>query len=297
MTTPMPRRALLAGLLAAAAGPALAKLPTGYPNRRALTPTAYPFTRNRYALAQDFVIPQAATVTQVPLNLVRYEEGAWATLQPDGMVRIEQQGLYRVLLGLDWKAQEQRDVDTRMYGIRRKPAGDVTAPNLQDERLASFDHPGSDSPAAARFTGTWAPGTLPAGGRAYVDVQVSPNVGAIVPGDVASASFSSVLEMGLEATLDLDVQAKVVATDTVRVVLRNQGAAALTLPAGTLRVLAQSTTKFRGESEDAWNVLVTGLEELFPGDRLYVAAKNQGFAGDYIQASKRSTFLQLERYA
>lgn len=285
------RSAMLAAFGLAAALPAFA----------AKTPRSgeaignYAIKRNKYALASDFTIPRAATVTMIPFNLVRFEEDSFCRLLPNGMVEVLQTGLYRVCLGLDWKAQEQRDTDTRLYGIRRKVVGDDSAPTLSDERLASFDHPGSDSPAAGRFVGTWQPPELAPGGATYVDVTVNGN-GQIKPGDVASASLGSLASAAPEVQAFVSVRAVVIAQDRVRVLVTNTGAAPVTLANGSLNVLAQSTTDFRGESEDAWNVLSTPLVELVAGEKVYVIGKNQGYAGDYIQASNYSTFLQIEKF-
>lgn len=261
-------------------------------------PAPYAIKRNKYALSKEFYIPRANVVTQIPFDLVRFEEGAFCNLLANGMVQVNETGLYRVCLGLDWKAQEGTDVDTRMYGIRRKVAGDTGPPALTDERLASFDHPGSDSPRAARFIGTWQPPEVPAQGRVFVDVQVLPATGVVGLRDIAHAAFDSTNQevVGLPTSLALEVRAQVVARDTVRVIVENRSSGPVLLPAGTLTVLAQSTTLCRGESEDAWNILNTPLVELFAGERVYVIGKNQGIANDYIQPSKYSTMLQLEKF-
>jgi hypothetical protein len=131
------------------------------------------------------------------------------------------------------------------------------------------------------------------------DVVVAP--GSIVRiGDVAQASLSSVTDknLGVARNTALQIQARVVATDTVRVVLYNPTVAAgIAIPAGTLNVLAQSATLHRGDSADAWNVLSTPLTQLNAGDKIYIVGKNQGVANDYVQASPYSTFVQFERFA
>lgn len=285
------RSAMLAALGLAAALPAIAaKTP-----RSGEAVGDYAIKRNKYAIASDFTIPRAATVTMIPFNVVRFEEAGFCRLLPNGMVEILQTGLYRVCLGLDWKAQEQRDTDTRLYGIRRKVVGDDSAPALSDERLASFDHPGSDSPVSGRFAGTWQPPQLAPGAATYVDVTVNGN-GQIKPGDVASASLGALATAAPEVQAFVSVRAVVIDQDRVRVLVANTGATAVSLASGSLKVLAQSTTEFRGESEDAWNVLSTPLVELIAGEKLYVIGKNQGYAGDYIQASNYSTFLQVEKF-
>lgn len=295
--TPLPRlrrRALLAGSAAALAA---ACLPAAQARR--LTATAYAIPRNRYSLSRDFFIPKPNVVTLVPMDIVRFEEAAFSRLLPDGMVRIEQTGLYRVLTCLDWKAQDGTDIDLRMFTIRRKTANDTGGPLGSDERLAAYDAPGSDSPVTARYSGSWAPPSVPARGYAYTDVTVATPSQHIEVGDVAQAALTSATpdRIGTEAALALVVRAQVIARNTVRVVLHNTRAkGAIQVPEGTLNVLAQSTTAYRGDSEDAWNVLGTPLTELFAGERLYVAAKNMGVANDYIQTSTTTTFLQLEKF-
>jgi len=186
----------------------------------------------------------------------------------------------------------------RMYGIRRKLAGDTTPPNLKDERLASVDVPGADSPRVARYEGEWAPGTVPLGGYVSTDVTLDP-IDLIAVGDVAQASLSTITDakLGVAANTALQVNTRVIAKDKERVVLYNPSiSGGIAVPGGTLRVVAQSATQTMGESADAWNVLGTALFRLEVGDKIYIAAKNSGVKNDYIQASEGSTFVQFERY-
>lgn len=256
-------------------------------------------TRSKYGLQADFYLPKANVVTQVPLDVVRFQEGGDTTLLADGMVGINTAGLYRICLGLDWKAQAATDIDTRMYGIRRKAASDTGPPSLQDERLASVDVPGSDPPRLGRYEGSWAPPVVPLGGFAYTEVTVGPN-NTTALGDFAMASLSTATDdkLGLEAAVALQIEARVIAKNRVRVILRNPSiVGGIAIPPGTLKVLAMSATTTRGGSEDAWNVLMTPLTRLEAGERIYIAAKNLGIANDFVQASANSTFLQLERHA
>ena len=292
------RRGLLAAGLAAIAAPVLAAPQKS--GKRLFTPPSmiYPITINRFQRDTDFVIPKGGTVTFMPWERQSIQQTSDVVLQADGMILVQTQGLYRIVQGLDWKAQEQTDTDTRLYGIRRKIAGDTTAPNLQDQRLASFDHPGSDSPVVSRFSMKWTPGTVQPGQPAYIDVTMPMKGNDIVLGDYAQASLSSTTEnmIGLTASLLVDVRAKVIAKNVVRVILVNQTGAAMNFSEGTLNVMAISATQFRGESEDAWNVLDTPLTELFPGDRIYTIVKNQTIKNDYVQPSENSTFLQIEKF-
>lgn len=256
-------------------------------------------TRSKYGLRSDFYIPKANVVTQIPLDVVRFQESGDATLLADGMVGINTPGLYRVCLGLDWKAQAATDIDTRMFGIRRKTASDTGPPSLLDERLASVDVPGSDPPRLGRYEGSWAPPVIPLGGFVYTEVTVGPN-NVTALGDFAMASLSTATDdkLGLEAAVALQIQARVIAKNRVRVILSNPSVAGgIAIPPGTLKVLAMSSTATRGGSEDAWAVLMTPLTRLEAGERIYIAAKNLGIANDYVQASQYSTFLQIEHHA
>lgn len=256
-------------------------------------------TRSKYGLQVDVYLPKANVVTQIPLDVVRFEEGGDASLLADGMVGINTPGLYRICLGLDWKAQAGTDIDTRMYGIRRKTASDTGPPSLLDERLASVDVAGSDPPRLGRYEGSWAPPVVPLGGFVYTEVTVGPN-NVTALGDFAVASLSTTTDdkLGIEASIALQIQARVIAKNRVRVILSNPSiAGGIAIPPGTLKVLAMSAATTRGGSEDAWNVLMTPLTRLEAGERIYIAAKNLGVSNDYVQASVNSTFLQLERYS
>lgn len=269
----------------------------GQPRPR-LSSTQGAITRSKYGLQADFYLPKANVVTQIPLDITRFEEGGDTSLLTDGMVAIHNPGLYRVCLGLDWKAQAATDIDTRMYGIRRKIASDTGPPSLLDERLASVDVPGSDPPRLGRYEGEWAPPVVPYGGQVHTEVTVGPN-NVIALGDFAMASLSSATDdlLGVEAAVALQIQARVIGKHRVRVILGNPSiAGGIAIPPGTLRVLAMSARTTRGGSEDAWNVLMTPLTRLAAGERIYIAAKNLGVANDYVQASVNSTFLQLERH-
>lgn len=283
------RRNLLLGV--AAAGMA-----AGSAHAQPVTANAS-ITRARYGLSKDFYIPKVNFVTQVPLDLVRFQEAGDTSLLPDGMVRINTAGLYRICLGLDWKAQEDTDIDTRMFGIRRKLASDSGPPNLQDERLASVDVPGSDPPRMGRYQGAWAPPVVPFRDIVSTDVTVSP-ANVINIGDFAMANLTSATDanLGVKANTALQISARVTAKNTVRVMLANPYIpAGIAVPPGTLQVLAMSAVTTRGGSEDAWNVLQSPLMALDAGDRIYIAAKNLGIANDYVQATLTS-FMQMERH-
>lgn len=281
------RRFLLSAALAALTAPALAALP---PKTRAVGD--YPIKRNRFGLAADFTIQNAKVVTRIPMGRVVFTENGDATLLGNGMIQINTQGLYRIALSADWKAQEGLDIDRRMIGVRRKPAGYADAsPLLSDERLGSIDTPASDAPRVGRFSGTWAPGSIPTGGSVSTEIGVEASFGGsphMIIGDLASASLSS-------ASDDLVITARVVSLDRVRVTARNFGPGPVSIGPGSLRVLTLSADERRGESNDAWQVLNCVTEELFPGDAIYACARVL-VDGDYLQ-NTGTMFLQLERVA
>lgn len=281
--------ALLGALSAAtAAARVVAPPPPSPPPARARN--AYLITRHRFGINNDWAVPHTKAVEQMPLTRVFAQDNQDLTLRPDGMVQVNTQGLYRVVLGMDWKAQAGLDIDRRMIGVRRKLAGSDPAPSLQDIRLGSDDTPASDTPRVARWSGACAVNLGAVMSTTSVDVTVTDRAGhaaGMVPGDVVSAAHT-----GLGA--GVIVQGVVIAPDVVRVSFTNL-TQYMGVVQGTLNVLAQSATLNRGESNDAWKVLNCPLEELMPGDALYVCARVL-VEGDYVQATDRTTFLQVERF-
>jgi len=262
---------------------------------------AYSVTRARFTLAADAVLPKSNVVYVLPLAVTALQDSADVTLQADNTLLINTTGLYRVCLSVDWPGQHGVDMDLRMYGIMRKKApkvlGRLTKVTGKDDRLAEVDVPGSDPPQMGRYQGSWSPGVVPLGGFVTTLVTVAP--GAIVNvGDVALASHTGISDatLGVAGSTALIVQAKVVAADTVRVSLYNPSiAAGISIPPGTLQVMAMSAVNTRGESADAWTVLQTSTEELLVGETVYAYFKSK-VTGDYVQATDQ-TFLQIERWA
>lgn len=285
------RRLALSALFTLTGASTLAAPPPPAPARNRAT---YGITRSRFGLAADFVIPKAKTVTLLPLaSAVMQEAPAEMTLLANGMVQINATGLYRVLLGVDWKAQAGFDIDRRMIGVRRKSAGDLTAPSLSDQRLGSIDTPGADVPRVGRNAISTTVNVAP-GQSAFMVVPVyAPDGGAagMVPGDHVQVSFTNA---GVVGVFGVYLAGYVTAPDVVTVSIHNAGPNTVANVSGTLNVLAQSQTLSRGESNDAWNVLNCPLEELHAGDRIYAVARVL-VDGDYIQATN-TTFLQIERF-
>jgi hypothetical protein len=96
----------------------------------------------RFGLSNDFVLPRAETVTQLPLSVTSVQESNDVSLQNSGRILINTSGQYRIVLVIDWSAQNDADGDRRMIGLRRWPG---SLPN-QDDRLASVDACGSHPP-------------------------------------------------------------------------------------------------------------------------------------------------------
>ena len=73
-----------------------------------------------------------------------------------------------------------------------------------------------------------------------------------------------------------------------------RGSAAVSVPEGTLNVLARSTTLTRGESADAWTVLQTPAVLLYAGESVFGIWKSKT-PGDYLQTTNQ-TYVQIERW-
>lgn len=97
---------------------------------------------SRFAIAGDFVLPSAQTVTQLPLSVTVIREEADVTLQACGRILINVSGQYRLTLGVGWSARHDAGVDGRMVGIRRWP-GSLSG---RDDRLAPVDIDGFNAP-------------------------------------------------------------------------------------------------------------------------------------------------------
>jgi hypothetical protein len=274
-------------LLGAAAGLALAA--TGAPVNAAASGA-----RARYRLAEDFAVPPEA-FGLVPWDVTVFQTGSDLSLQPDGKVLINTTGVYELVFSSDWDAKSGNDIDLRKIGIRRQALGQPDMPMEAHERLGFLNIPGSDPPAIARHQGAWTPPTIAAGRGVSIDVSVSP-AGLVAPGDPVMASHTSISSARLsdEALSALIVQAKVIAPDTVRVTLINPGiASGITVPAGTLKVVAMTGVQTRGSNGDAWMVLHTASTQLDAGDRVYGLMQHR-VEGTLLQATK-STYLQIDR--
>jgi hypothetical protein len=252
------------------------------------------------------VLPAANQVYALPLSVTNFAESGDFTLMPGGTVMVNATGLYRMSVNVDWKGQDDKDIDLRYVGIGRIPVGATLKGRMDHgllninasryDRLAVVDLPAADSPLHVRAAKTWAPGTLQPGQSASTTLTL-PQPGLIVPGDVVEASLTTLSDaaLGAQANAGLDVAARVVDADTVLVTIENRrGVAAVPIGQGTLNVLASSTTLVRGESADAWNVVNTRTELLYAGEQVFGIWKSKT-PGDYLQTTLQ-TYLQIERW-
>ncbi len=305
------RRFLGTGAAAMALGAAIAPGAASAANHRGRLAAAgaYPFTRNRFQMAgPDITLPKPNVVYLCPWTVTEFSDAPDITLQPDGHFLVNTTGLYTISLCMDWPGQHGVDIDLRRYGISRigtqgaRPRDAKGAPILtpidgHDDRLAEFDSTGVDSPAYGRYTGTWAPGFVPMGGSVSTTISFA-TLSNIVIGDMCNAALTSISDaaIGAAAVNALVVTAKVVGNDKVRVNIYNPSiAGGVTIPSGTLNVMAASMTLQRGNSADSWNVVTTPLEELLSGQVLYSYFLSKT-KSDFIQISDQ-TFIQFQRWA
>lgn len=242
------------------------------------------------------------------------------TLQADGTILINTDGFYKFYFNVDGPGQGGAkrgsanpngfDIDLRARSIGVMPVGYALTGNLVGgqldiqktvyNRLASNDISASDTPVVSRGQAAFPGATISAQQGTYYDVTL-PDAGLIVPGDQASASLTSMTDalMGITNNNAVQISARVIANDTVRVffdVLRSSGS--VTIPAGTLNVMAQSTFNARGQVADGWVVTQTPMVLLKAGQTVFftwkVTATSNGNA-DYAQMSDM-TWAQVEFY-
>lgn len=251
-------------------------------------------SRGRYRLKADYA-PAYDGVVLVPFDLTDFQSGNDLALQPDGKVLVKTSGLYEVSLSIDWDLKAGRDIALRQTGIRRQRVGQPDQPQEAHERVLYGDLPGSNPPETARAQTAWNPPDIALGAVVTLDVPVAP-AGLVKPGDLALASHSQV-KSGVLPPYALDaliVQAKVIAEDLVRVSLYNPSVAeGISIPVGTLNVVAMSALRFSGGSGDGWHPLHSPSVVLEAGDKLYATVRHH-VAGSLVQATKMS-FLQIDR--
>lgn len=224
-----------------------------------------------------------------------FQSGTDFTLQPDSRVLINTPDLYEVSLSIDWDLKAGRDIALRQTGIRRQRSGQPDFPLDPHERVFYGDLPGSNPPEPARAQAAWSPPVIGLGAVVTTDVTVAP-AGVVKPGDMALASHTQIKEGALpdEALAALVVQAKVIAADLVRVSLYNPSVAAgISIPEGTLNVVAMSALKVNGGSGDGWHPLHSPSVLFEAGDKIYATVRHH-VVGSLVQATKMS-FMQIDR--
>jgi len=272
----------------------------------------YSITRTRYGTSAELVLPTPGDAYILALDSITFSDSnSDTTLNPDSSITINNPGLYRFSLCVDWPGQHGVDTALRTFGLRRRKAGSPAIPYVPgqltkmddtDEHLATQDVTGSSAPKTVRwpFPGTaahhWTPGVIPLGGHVFFDATL-PVTGVIKPGDIALASLTSINDaaIGVAATRDLIVDAKVVAPDVVRVSIFNPTiAAGVNVPTGTLQILCMAAQDSVGESADGWTVLSGTMEQCFRGDVIYAIFESL-CPGDYMQTSEQ-VFVQVEKW-
>jgi len=258
-------------------------------------------------------LPAPGVPYMIPLTVQVFDESAAGKyqLRGDGLVTIVNDGLYDLTANLDWPAQARGsgqdgyDVALRELFVQRVPVGvappvyvpgkvtpiPANAPHY--DTLASIYTPGSSVPNAVRVSQAWAPGTIAAGAMAYVDVALP--VGSFTPtvGDLVLASHASLSDALLgAANAGLVISARVVAPRLARVMIENRyNAGPVTIPSGTLNLVAESAVSSAGNSLDAWSWVGSGSVELLAGEKVMVVACSQS-PGDFLQIDA-SSFLRI----
>jgi hypothetical protein len=301
-------------MLLGTGGAALALAAAG--TAEAAATTKFSITRTRYGTTAEAhpAFTGAGEVYILPFSATQIADGNSDTAlssPANNTVTINNAGLYRVSLCVDWPGQQGTDNTLRTYGIRRRKAGlppiqgtpgELIQVDDTDQFLATQDVAGSSAPTTVRYPQpgkpavSWTPGVIPLGGRATIDVTL-PVAGIVGPGDVAIASLTSLNDaaLGVAAATALILDAKVIAADKVRVSLFNPTiAAGVNVPRGSLNVVAMSQQNRVGESADGWTVLSTTMEQFFRGDVVY-AVFSSLCPGDYMQTSTQ-LFLQFDKW-
>lgn len=258
-------------------------------------------------------LPAPGVQYMIPLTVQVFDESAGGKylLRGDGLVTVLNDGLYDLTGNLDWPAQPRGsgqdgyDVNLREIFLQRVPVGvsppayvpgkvtAIPAGSPLYDNLASVFTPGSSVPNTVRLSQTWAPGTIAAGSMVTTDVTLP--VGSFTPavGDLVLVSHASLSDPVLgAANAGLLISARIVAPRVARVMIENRyNPGAVTIPSGTMNLIAESATSTAGNSVDAWSWVGSGSVELLAGEKLMVVACSQS-AGDFLQIDA-SSFLRI----
>jgi len=286
---------------AAGAAIALAGATAASPARAAV---ALP-TRARFGLQQNWAVPKSSNAVYVtPFQGAALFNDGDVTMNKDYTLTVNTTGLYVCSIAFDWADNPNMQVGLRINGICRADAGSppgqfkagqLTVVKNKNDRIGQYDVSSSNFAWTSRWSGAWKTGTIGKGSVVSKDVTLSP-AGLINVGDVATAAhsgISSAIDAGVAA---LVVTAKVVAADTVRVTIWNSSQTnSVTIPNGTLNVLAMTAQAMTGDAPMGRSVMVSATETFSQGDLLYGTFKStQG--GDTLLATP-NTYLQIERWA
>lgn len=248
----------------------------------------------------------------IPLTKLVFDESAGAkfALQGDGVVTVLKDDLYVMTTNMDWPAQARGsgqdgyDVDTRKLMILRARVGvappvyvvgQVTAvtDTGRFDYMAMHDTPGSSVPRSVRTSVQWEPGTVEPGAMVYVDVPLPTGSFDPAVGDFVRVSHTSLTDAVLGAqNVGLQTSARIVAPGIARVIVENRyGGQPVTIPSGSMNVLAESGVTSAGNSQDAWCYLGSGPVMLLAGEKIFIGARSNS-RGDFLQISQAS-FLRI----
>jgi hypothetical protein len=258
-------------------------------------------------------LPLAASLYMVPLTTQLFDESAGARyqLQGDGLVTVLADGLYDLTANVDWAAPSgvagvgRYDVNGRKLLVKRVPTdiappvyvpGQVTriATNaVLYDTLAGRDMAGSSVPNTVRVETPWSPGAIAPGAMASIDVALP--AGSFTPslGDLARVAHTGLADALLgAANTGLLISARMVAAGVARVMIENRyNPVAVTIPAGTLKIVAESAVSTAGGSANGWAWVGSGPVQLQAGEKLMIALRSES-QGDFLQVGDAS-FLRI----
>jgi len=287
-----------AGAVAAMAGAAGAAAATRQAG------VAFP-TRARFGMLQNWAVPKSGNSVYVtPFGGAALFNDGDVVMNQDYTISVITAGLYIVSIGFDWADNPNGQVGLRINGIGHTTPdnppgtfkkGQLTVVSNKNDRLGQYDVSSSNCAATSRYSGAWKTGTIGKNGIVSKDVTLA-TPGIVGLGDVATASHTGITTSLAAGVGALVVTAKVIGPDTVRVTIWNSSQThSVTVPNGTLNVLAMTAQATTGDARRGRSVLVSATEQLKANDLLYGTFKSTQ-AGDTLLASP-NTFIQIERWA
>jgi hypothetical protein len=315
------RRALLGGAVSGAAVSWLAAWPGPADATEHWIPGGTRgIQRGQFGFTADSVVgglgaiplPLAGALYMIPLTEQVFDESGGARYRMQrGLVTVLQDGLYTLTANVDWAApggepgEPARDVNGRKLLIKRVPVGVEPPPYVPGrvtriptnavsyDTLAGRDMAGSSAPAVVRVEASWPAVTIAARGMASRDVAVPAGSFAPSTGDLALASHTGLADARLGAAgAGMLISARMVAPGVARVTIENRyNAAAVTVPAGMVRIVAESAVATAGDSGSAWSWTNAGRVLLLAGEQLMVAVRSES-QGDFLRVGDAS-FLRI----